>query len=329
MPCHLIAGPLGVGKTTAIIDYLKRHQREQFVAVLVNDFGPVGLDGSIIESDVSATIAANEAAGSGGLSVFDVPGGCVCCSAADGLVAGFLRIAKMPRVDRIIIEPSGVAMPGEIVDLLHQLRLPFVIDLRPTIVIVDPADVVGMDDPSAPVVPYFDKMIEAADVLVANRCDTASEKTMAAFASFAKTIYPPKLSVITTTRGVLPDEVFEMRDEREVKARFFPADRTTHRILQWAAGTTWPASLEFRLEALLPRIGALAQGSTGPKVARLKAIFHTDQGWKLIEIARGQVYCRATGYRRDNRVDWITHAGEIAVDTMRARLIEAVKQPVF
>jgi G3E family GTPase len=323
IPCHLIAGPLGVGKTTAIIDYLKRHRHGQFVAVLVNDFGPIGLDGAIIGADAGGDEGRK-------LSVFNVPGGCVCCSAADGLVAGFAKIAKLPRLDRIIIEPSGVAMPGEIVELIAQLRLPFAMEMRPTVVIVDPGDVAGLDDPATPAVPYFEKMIEAADVLVANRCDKASAQTMAKFHAFAAAIYPPKLRVVTTTRGVLPDEVFELRAKSEEAPRYFSAVKQTHEVTQRADGTTWPAELEFRLDALLPRVKAMAQhGVNGAKIERLKAVFHTDQGWKLIEIARGEVHCNATAYRRDNRIDWITSGGAIGVDVMRGRMIEAVKQPVF
>ena len=304
IPCHLLAGPLGVGKTTAIIDYLKRHQASQFVAVLVNDFGPVGLDSAIIAADASPD--------GEGLSIVNVPGGCVCCSAAEGLVAGFIQIAKLPRLDRIIIEPSGVAMPGEIVDLISQLTLPFEMELRPTMVIVDPGDVADLDDPAAPVVPYFEKMIEAADALIANRCDKASAQTMAKFHAFAAAIYPPKLRVITTTHGVLPDELFELRAATVPPARLFSFEKQLHQITQLADGVTWPATLEFRLDALLPRIKSLAQ-----------------HGWKLIEVARGEVHCKATGYRGDNRADWITSGGAIPANVMKSRLIEALKQPMM
>src|SRR5690606_14091856 len=100
LPVHLICGPLGVGKTTAILDRLQRTRGSEFTAVLVNDFGPVGLDGPIIESALGAEAK---------VDVKMVPGGCVCCTAAAYLTQALAEVARRPGLDRLLIEPSGLA----------------------------------------------------------------------------------------------------------------------------------------------------------------------------------------------------------------------------
>jgi G3E family GTPase len=183
LACHLITGPLGVGKTTAIIDYLKRHAATQFVAVLVNDFGPVGLDAAIIESDTSTDSGAPKP------RIMMVPGGCICCSAAAGLLEGFQELSKLSRKpDRVIVEPSGIALVGDTVDLLRSFSEQFNVELRPVVTMIDPK---LLNRPAFTRLPYFIRMIESADVLVANRCDLSPRQDIERFEKWAAELYPP------------------------------------------------------------------------------------------------------------------------------------------
>lgn len=320
IPCHLVAGSLGVGKTTAILHRLKRWADREFTAVLVNDFGPVGLDNAIIDGDLGQ-------AGRDAVKTFMVPGGCICCSAAAGLFGAFDELAKLPRLDRIIIEPSGVVLVGDMLDLLKELRKKLPIDLRPVITLMD---VRMLARPSFTRLHYFVRMIEAADILVANRCDLATPEQVQAFEQWAAGLYPPKLRVLTTDYGQLPDEVFDLRAE---DAKFVPVKGLGFTIQQEAAremrkevapvdhdheqyhpgGVTWPAETRFhldRLEAMLKRWATEGvegmEGMEGMAIERLKGIFQTDSSWQLLEIACGDVHSRGTDYRRDNRMDWIS-----------------------
>src|SRR5690349_4024282 len=121
-PVHLIAGPLGIGKTTAIISYLQRQAGREFVAVLVNDFGPVGLDAAIMEGALAQDASANTA-------IKMLPGGCVCCTSAAGLLSAFEELSVLPRVDRIIIEPSGLSLVGDTLDLVASVADRFSLEL--------------------------------------------------------------------------------------------------------------------------------------------------------------------------------------------------------
>jgi G3E family GTPase len=290
-PCHVIAGPLGVGKTTAIIDYVRRHAPDRRVAVLVNDFGELGLDGAIIEGAV-------EEANTGPLRIVSIPGGCICCVAADGLIRGLAEVAQMPDIDRIMIEPSGLAMPHQIIDLLRQPSQSRVLTLRPVILMMDASNFHGGWRSE---MPYFRNMVESADILVANRTDLAEAQTVVQLRDWAAGLYPPKLCFIATEYGRIPDEVFELTDApRQLEAATL--DHQHDVTAEQTGSRSWHASIVFKSKPLFEAIESCAQAQL---LLRLKAIFHTDRGWERIEYARGNVDRHSTAYRHDSRIEWI------------------------
>ena len=106
VPTTIVTGFLGVGKTTAILDLLARRPAGARWAVLVNEFGQVGLDGAILPSE-------------GGVVVREIAGGCVCCTAGPQLGVAINRLLREHRPDRLILEPTGLASPASILDLLR------------------------------------------------------------------------------------------------------------------------------------------------------------------------------------------------------------------
>jgi G3E family GTPase len=310
LPCHVIAGPLGVGKTTAILDYLARHAGEQQVGVLVNDFGPVGLDGAILAGASDAS----------GLQVTTVPGGCVCCAAAEGLVTSMQRLLTM-ELDRLIVEPSGMADPGQVLHLLRQIAAESRLELRPTIALLDPKDFdAGRGQPS----PYFRLMANAADILVLNRTDTAEAGTAEAFRTWAAAQEPAPLRVATTDHGRLDDALFELRGaappaEHQADHHHAP----THDPADRTGGRTWPATTVFDHGHLVAALTGVAEdGVDGVGVPRLKGIFRTDRGWFVMQIGDGRLAVRETPARRDSRADWISADDALPPERLAA-LIEA------
>lgn len=355
IPCQLITGPLGVGKTTTILQYLREQAGRQFVAVLVNDFGPTGLDDAILQGDIEARVRQ-------GTELVMVPGGCICCSAAPGMLAAFQKITQMPRLDRILIEPSGMALTGDMLDLLHSLRRTYPLELRPTLTLLDVRDV---DRQAYQRMPYFYRMFEAADILVGHRADLATPEQIEHFQDWATSLYPPKLRILTTHHGQLPAELFDLRLSREksspqealvphvcvnVNQMFTPApghDAPIQRLqvlggirgiqpapsfrhTGHADGVCWDASLTFDCQGMLELLHQLVQrGFRGVPIERLKGVLHTDEGWQLLEIARGDVFSRPTDYRRDNRVDWITLQGSVDAAAFKTHLLSMTRPPVY
>ena len=310
LPCHVIAGPLGVGKTTAILDYLRRHAGEQRVGVLVNDFGPVGLDGAILEGDADGD----------GREVTTVPGGCVCCAAAEGLVTSLQRLLAMD-LDRLIIEPSGMADPAQVLHLLAQVAAESRLVLRPTIAVLDPKDFdAERGEPS----PYFRLMANAADILVLNRTDTADPGTTEAFQAWAATLDPAPLRVATTEHGRLDDAWFELTAEPARAPAHHDHDAAAHDPAGRTGGLTWPAETVFGHGALVQALSMVAEeGVDGVAIPRLKGIFHTDKGWFVTQIGDGQLSLRETPARRDSRMDWVSEGGEVDEARMRSLLAPA------
>lgn len=96
-----IAGYLGSGKTTLIIAMSRKlAEAGMKVAILVNDVGSVPVDGRVIEEY--------------GLTVKDIGGGCICCQVAGTMIKTLETLAKGPKPDVIIIEPTGIAVPESI-----------------------------------------------------------------------------------------------------------------------------------------------------------------------------------------------------------------------
>ncbi len=104
IPCTIVTGPLSVGKTSFISRLLALKAPDERWAVLVNEFGALGIDGALVSGG---------AAGQPGVVVRELAGGCLCCQAAGVLVpaiAQLLRQARNPA--RLLIEPSGLGHPA-------------------------------------------------------------------------------------------------------------------------------------------------------------------------------------------------------------------------
>lgn len=285
IPVHVIAGPLGVGKTTAIGRYLAEQSGSQFIGVLVNDFGPVGLDAPALTA---------EHPDGNRLVVRSIPGGCLCCVSTDALTDGITHLAAMPGIDRILIEPSGLALPAQVVNLLHQLAPDHRLDVRPTIVLLDAAEFgTGL----ALEMPYYRRLIESADILVAHRADRTGPAALARFEAWAADLDPPKLAALTAEHGRLPADLFNLARETAPAAPTEPHD-THHTAPHRAGGHHWPATDRFDRDLLRTAVSALG-------AARFKGHFHTTAGWRRIEWALGELHDSLAPAAPDNRCEWI------------------------
>lgn len=104
IPCLVVSGYLGAGKTTLINQFLAQPNGVRAV-VLVNDFGKVNIDAHLIENASENTI--------------ELSNGCACCSIGDNLLRAAQQAAqRQPRPDVIVVESSGVAQPDRIATLL-------------------------------------------------------------------------------------------------------------------------------------------------------------------------------------------------------------------
>ena len=158
VPTHVITGFLGVGKTTAILQLLKHKPANERWAILVNEFGDIGVDGSLLEGQ---TVAKN-------LFIREVPGGCMCCAAGVPMQIALNQLLLQAKPDRVLIEPTGLGHPKEVLRLLSAEVYRDVLSLQKTVTLVDARN---LTDHRYTTHETFNQQIAIADVIVGNKVD--------------------------------------------------------------------------------------------------------------------------------------------------------------
>ena len=297
VPVHVLSGFLGAGKTTAVKDLLARRADRERIAVVVNEFGGLGVDGALLSDCASCILR-------------EVPGGCVCCTAMADLEASLEEVSDLVAPTRFVLEPTGLARPSELVDLLRGPRWAARFDVKPVITLLDPQqDPEARSRESA----VFRDQIETADVLVLNRCDLAEEEEILRSEEWARSLEPPKLRVVRTAHAVIPDEIWDLeRPAVPVGTTLLGAAAFSHHPRRDSSeghvgkGIGHPPERVFDADRLSSALEALRSGAlTRGRVARAKGLFHTTAGWLVHEIAGGRLSTAPTSWRRDSRVDVI------------------------
>ncbi|RBH58546.1 MULTISPECIES: CobW-like GTP-binding protein [Pseudomonas] len=125
IPTHVIAGPLGAGKTSLIRQLLAQKPEGERWAVLINEFGQIGLDAALLTQ------------GDDGIALGEVAGGCVCCVNGAPFQVGLTRLLRKARPDRLLIEPSGLGHPVQILRQLAEAPWLGVLALQPCVLVLD------------------------------------------------------------------------------------------------------------------------------------------------------------------------------------------------
>ncbi len=287
-PVHIISGFLGVGKTTLLQRELARRagqdgQAGERCAVLVNDFGEARIDRLLL---------------GGGVQVSDIAGGCVCCTAPAGLVPALTAILEELRPDRLFIEPSGLARPQDIVDMLARSGLRDRVVMMPVLVLVDASQA------EARAHPLMLEQAEAADIAVLSRCDLATEAQIGAAAAWVAGLYPPPLLTLQMAGGEIPAAAWAWPEGSGLRLTAPKAHAAPSTAGFVARSWIFPVEMEFSWD----RLRALLFGAEG--LERFKGLFRADTGWTRIEWAGGRLQAAATGHRSDSRADIILRSGE-------------------
>jgi G3E family GTPase len=278
VPVHVIAGFLGAGKTTTLLELLRSRPAGERVAVVVNDFGTARIDGETL-GDLGVRVAAIE-------------GACVCCTAPGNFTQELGRILDEVRPDRIFVEPTGLARPADLVDTLRRGPHKDRVTLGPVVGVLDPARISGE---------LVREQAEASDVIVLNRTDLADEVALSAAASFLSTLWPGPLKVVRTAFGKVPADVLEWPEGAGPRTHNHDHDHDHASTEGFAAESrAWAPDVVFSRERLERALGELSS-----RVERAKGLFRTEEGTFLAEIAGGRVHLRASGHRRDSRADLI------------------------
>ena len=211
VPCTIITGFLGSGKTT-LIRHVLANTNGRRLAVIVNEFGDVGIDGEILKGCGDATCPEE--------NILELANGCLCCTVADEFVPALDAIlSREPAVEHIVIETSGLALPKPLVQAFHWPAIKSRVTVDGVVAVVDGAALadgqVSGDlealarqraadsalDHDDPIEEVFEDQIACADLVVLNKRDLLDEagidKALAAVAA----ALPRAVSIVTVADG--------------------------------------------------------------------------------------------------------------------------------
>ncbi|MAI54545.1 MAG: hypothetical protein CBC55_09440 [Gammaproteobacteria bacterium TMED95] len=157
IPTNVITGFLGAGKSTAILNLIQKKPSEERWAILVNEFGEVGIDGGLID-----------AASSPDVFIREVPGGCMCCTAGLPMQMAMNMLLARAKPDRLLIEPTGLGHPLEVLSALATEHYQQLLDLRATLTLVDARKI---SDTRYTDHATFNEQLAIADIIVASKAD--------------------------------------------------------------------------------------------------------------------------------------------------------------
>ena len=189
IPTNIITGFLGVGKTSAILHLLKSKPADERWAVLVNEFGEIGVDGSLFGGQHSEEQ---------GVFIREVPGGCMCCAAGLPMQVALNQLLARAKPDRLLIEPTGLGHPKEVLQVLSADYYQDTLDLQKVLTLVDARK---LSDERYTSHQTFNQQIAIADIVVGNKQDLYQREDKAKLETYTKQLGTAEAVVLFAQNG--------------------------------------------------------------------------------------------------------------------------------
>ncbi len=161
MRVNLLFGFLGSGKTTLVRHLLAERGREVKTAVIVNEFGEVGVDGEILRGS--------------NVDMVELNSGCLCCTLKGSLMLAVEELQAKAKVERIIVEATGVAQPGELTEALADASMKLKVEIGPLVTVVDAAKFPRLVSLLGE---FYAAQIENADIVILNKSDLVTPEQL-------------------------------------------------------------------------------------------------------------------------------------------------------
>lgn len=214
MRVNLLFGFLGSGKTTLAKHLLAERGRDMKTAVIVNEFGEVGVDGEILRGN--------------NIDVVELNSGCLCCTLRGSLMLAVEELREKAKVERVIVEATGVAQPAELLETLADSARGDAFDIGPLVTVVDAFKFPKL---SSMLGDFYLDQIENADVLIVNKIDLVTRDALEEVARQLREINPDAELLFTEQARVRPEALFDARPEgllEKVMAEARPVGTHSH-----------------------------------------------------------------------------------------------------
>lgn len=216
-PVTVITGFLGAGKTT-LIRHLMANPQGKRLAVLVNEFGTMGVDGEILKSCADENCPQE--------NILELSNGCICCTVADDFIPTLEKLMAMPqKPDHILIETSGLALPKPLLKAFDWPAIRSRITVDGVVALADAEAVAagrfapdeaaveaqratdpGLDH-ETPLSEVFEDQIACADIVLLSKADLAGDAGLATARAVIEAETPRKLPILPLTDGVIDPRV--------------------------------------------------------------------------------------------------------------------------
>ena len=217
IPATVVTGFLGAGKTTLIRHMLQNAQGKR-IALIINEFGDLGVDGDILKGCGVETCTEDD--------IVELSNGCICCTVADDFIPTMEQLlARDPQPDHIVIETSGLALPQPLIRAFNWPGISTKVTVDGVITVVDGRavhdgqfahNVAAVDaqraqdenlDHETPLSELFEDQIAAADMIVINKSDLLEPAEVEALLARLKSESRIGVQVVKASMGALPVDV--------------------------------------------------------------------------------------------------------------------------
>ena len=222
IPATIVTGFLGSGKTT-LLHHILDNADGRRIAVIVNEFGELGIDGDILQA---CGIGCDESGAPIEGTLYELANGCMCCTVQEEFFPVMKQLAaRRDQIDAILIETSGLALPKPLVQAFQWPEIASVFTVDAVVTVVDtPATAAGQfaafpdavdeqrrADPNldheSPLHELFEDQLSAADLVVLNKVDGVSAEELAKVQAMVREELSPEVKVVQADHGRLPLDV--------------------------------------------------------------------------------------------------------------------------
>ncbi|MNJ27060.1 putative metal chaperone YciC [compost metagenome] len=300
IPTHVIAGPLGAGKTSLIRQLLAQRPANERWAVLINEFGQIGLDAALLSTDDQ------------GIAMGEVSGGCLCCVNGAPFQVGLGRLLRKAKPHRLFIEPSGLGHPLQLLEQLRQPPWRGVLAVQPAVMVLDAQQLA-----KRVLLPEAQQQtLASAGLLVLNKSEGLNDERRLWISSQL-----PAQPLCWTEQGrlalsALPMPRLESSQTEAVDKQPLPNTDGPVATL-WTnphepicsiqdAAEGWSIGWRWHPRQVLER-QRIEQLLRDFDWRRAKLVIHSAQGWQSINALQGQdaQHWQPSEWRRDSRIELI------------------------
>jgi cobalamin biosynthesis protein CobW len=319
VPVTVITGFLGSGKTT-LVRHLMQNPQGKRLAIIVNEFGDVGVDGDILKSCAIPDCPAE--------NIMELANGCICCTVADDFIPTIEALMALdPQPEHILIETSGLALPKPLLkafdwpDIRSRITVDGVIALADAEAVASgrfAPDVAAVDaqrladesiDHETPLSEVFEDQISCADIILLTKPDLAGPEGVAKAKAIITAEAPRTLPMVEVAEGVVDPRILlglEAAAEDDIEAR--PSHHDDHddhehddfeSVIIDIPEIADPAELVRRIEAMakaqnILRVKGYAAVAGKPMRLLVQAVgarvrHQFDRPWRPDEVRQGRL----------------------------------------